>query len=75
MEIHVGVCAHERHPLLSDNLSLTYDETFRINFGRGREIRSDQPNFHESVRQRMAVADIKYKPMARWTPETERYVE
>jgi len=47
----------------------------RINFGRGRQIRSDQPNFHVSVRQRLAVADLKYKPKAKWTPGTERYVE
>ena len=47
----------------------------RINFGRGREIRSDPPVFHESVRQRMAAPDLKYKPKATWTTGAEQYVE
>jgi len=46
-----------------------------INFGRGRTIRGDHPNFHESVRQRMAIPDLKYKPKATWNPGTEQYVE
>ena len=60
----------------SNELLLTVLNPFlRINFGRGRQIRSDQPNFHVSVRQRMAAPNLKYKPKAKWTPNTEKYVE
>lgn len=48
---------------------------YRINVGRGRQIRDPQPNFHDSVRQRMAVSELNYKPKAQWTPGTERYVD
>ena len=60
---------------LSTNSHRLVLKPFRVNFGRGRQIRSDRPNFHVSVRQRMAVADLKYKPKAKWTPDTEQYVE
>ena len=49
------------------------DFSFRINVGRGREIRDPRPVFHESVRQKMEGS--KYKPRAKWTPGTERYTD
>jgi hypothetical protein len=48
---------------------------YRTNFGRGRKIRDPHPNFHESVRERMNVAELHYKPRAKWTAGTERYVD
>jgi len=45
-----------------------------MNLGRGRQIRSDPPVFHESVLERINDVNLKYKPKARWTPGTEKYV-
>jgi len=52
----------------------TWKSEWGINFGRGRKIRDAQPNFHDSVRQKMALAEPSYKPKAKWTPDTEQYV-
>ena len=48
---------------------------FRINRGRGRQIRTEQPCFHKTVRQRMAIEGLNYKPRAEWAPHVPRYVE
>jgi len=53
----------------------TWKSKWGVNLGRGRQIRDAQPNFHNSVRQRMAAEELRYKPRAKWTPGTERYVD
>jgi hypothetical protein len=46
---------------------------WKLNLGRGREIRDPHPIFHESVKQKMECS--RYKPKARWTPGKERYTD
>ncbi|KAF8073979.1 hypothetical protein FPV67DRAFT_1739295 [Lyophyllum atratum] len=46
---------------------------FNFNFGRGRQIRDVNPYFHETVKQRMEDAKLKYKPKAKWTAGSEKY--
>ncbi|KAF9781526.1 hypothetical protein BJ322DRAFT_1076726 [Thelephora terrestris] len=53
----------------------TWKSKWGINLGFGRKIRDLRPTFHDSVRERMATIDLNYKPRARWTPGTERYVD
>lgn len=66
-----GYALTKLHPSFQSILTLV----LRINFGRGRQIRDPHPDFHDSVRQRMAVAELGYKPRAKWTPGTEKYVD
>jgi hypothetical protein len=47
---------------------------FGFNFGRGRKIEDQQPNFHETVKLRMQDKNLKYKPSARYTPGKEKYI-
>jgi hypothetical protein len=44
------------------------------NFGRGRWVPQD-PLFHRSVQIRERDPKLKYKPRARYTKGTERYVD
>ncbi|KAF9644334.1 hypothetical protein BDM02DRAFT_3213730 [Thelephora ganbajun] len=53
----------------------TWKSEWSVNLGRGRQIRTEQPDFHDTVRQRMAVVELKYQPRAKWTRGTERYVD
>lgn len=47
----------------------------RFNLGRGREIREEEPHFHRSVRERMLVKELNYRPRARWNVGREHYVD
>ncbi|EMD39825.1 hypothetical protein CERSUDRAFT_81159 [Gelatoporia subvermispora B] len=47
--------------------------TWSIHLGKGRYIPYAQPNFHVSVKERMADASLKYIPRARWTKGSEVY--
>ncbi|KAK0187751.1 hypothetical protein F5146DRAFT_934699 [Armillaria mellea] len=47
---------------------------FRWNLGRGRTIEETQPNFHLTVKERMANESLNYKPRAIWNGN-EVYVE
>ena len=59
---------------MDTNLSML-KPILRWNRGKGRKIRTlGPPLFHESVRQRMAVAELNYQPKAK-TRETIKYVE
>jgi hypothetical protein len=53
----------------------TWKSKWRINLGRGRQIRDSSPIFHVSVREKMGDANLKYKPKAKWIPGTERYTD
>lgn len=47
----------------------------RFHCGKGRKIPSDiKPLFHETVKQRMEYAPLKYTPRATWKKGTETYV-
>ncbi|EMD39907.1 hypothetical protein CERSUDRAFT_81231 [Gelatoporia subvermispora B] len=48
--------------------------TWSIHLGKGRYIPYSQPNFHVSVKERMADTALKYTPRARWTKGSEVYV-
>ncbi|KAL0961461.1 hypothetical protein HGRIS_006406 [Hohenbuehelia grisea] len=52
-----------------------WHRTFSFNFGKGRDIRDEKPNFHSTVKVRMADASLKYKPRAKWTEGTEVYLD
>lgn len=41
--------------------------------GRGRQIVDPHPKFHTTVKTRME-SQLKYKPNAKWTPNSEVYV-
>jgi len=45
-----------------------------FNLGKGREIRQPEPYFHRSVRERMLVEELDYRPKARWHGD-EHYVD
>ncbi|KAF9793319.1 hypothetical protein BJ322DRAFT_996824 [Thelephora terrestris] len=45
-----------------------------FNLGKGREIREEEPRFHRSVRERMLVKELDYRPRARWNVGREHYV-
>ena len=62
-------------PPPNDTLTFWCLPHFSINFGRGRTIRDEHPNFHVSVRQRIAASELNYKPRATWTAGSEQYVE
>ncbi|KAK0504323.1 hypothetical protein EDD18DRAFT_1305975 [Armillaria luteobubalina] len=47
---------------------------FRWNLGRGRTIEETQPNFHTTVKERMANESLNYRPRAIWNGN-EVYVE
>jgi len=69
---------HSRTPPSRDRTnshSPSLKPVLRINFGRGRQIRSDRPLFHESVRERMVAANLEYRPQARWDTDKEQYVD
>jgi hypothetical protein len=53
----------------------TWKSRWRLNLGRGRQVRVERPNFHVSVRERMATAELNYKPKAKWVAGTEQYVD
>lgn len=53
----------------------TWKRKLTINFGRPRQIRDPQPLFHDSVRQRMVVPNLSYKPKAKYTSGTEQYID
>ena len=63
--------------LISSQFSLVgFAPFFRFHkLGQGRKIWDEQPNFHVSVRERMADAQLDYTPRARWERGTERYVD
>jgi len=46
-----------------------------FNLGKGRKIRQEEPHFHRSVRERMLVEELNYRPRARWNVGKERYVD
>jgi len=48
---------------------------FGFHLGKGRPIVDAQPNFHYTVKERMADIALKYKPKAKWVPGTEVYVD
>jgi len=52
-----------------------WDAKWGLNVGRGRQIREEEPNFHRSVRERMLVEELNYRPRARWNVGKERYVD
>ncbi|KAF9653862.1 hypothetical protein BDM02DRAFT_3086688 [Thelephora ganbajun] len=39
------------------------------------QIREEEPHFHRSVRERMLVEELHYRPRARWNVGKERYVD
>ena len=47
----------------------------RFNAGKGRVIREEEPRFHRSVRERMLVKELNYRPRARWNEGKEHYVD
>ena len=47
----------------------------RFNVGKGRRIREEEPYFHRSVRERMLVKELNYRPRARWNEGKEHYVD
>ncbi|OCH91234.1 hypothetical protein OBBRIDRAFT_834390 [Obba rivulosa] len=48
--------------------------TWSIHLGKGRYIPYAKPNFHISVKERMADTSLDYTPRARWTKGSEVYV-
>ncbi|KAJ7701379.1 hypothetical protein B0H17DRAFT_185765 [Mycena rosella] len=48
---------------------------FGFHLGKGRTVVDPKPNFHMTVKERMANAALKYKPKAIWTAGTEMYVD
>lgn len=46
-----------------------------FHLGAGRLIPTACPNFHITVKERMADATLKWKPKAQYTPGTEVFVE
>lgn len=47
----------------------------RFNLGKGRKIQEEEPHFHRSVRERMLVKELDYRPRARWNKGKEHYVD
>ncbi|KAJ7490441.1 hypothetical protein FB451DRAFT_1023007 [Mycena latifolia] len=48
---------------------------FGFHLGKGRTVIDPKPNFHITVKERMANTALKYKPKAQWTAGTEVYVD
>jgi len=48
---------------------------FGFHLGKGRTVVDPKPNFHYTVKERMANAALKYQPKAKWVVGTEVYVE
>jgi hypothetical protein len=46
-----------------------------VNLGKGRKIREEEPRFHWSVKERMLVKELNYRPRARWNKGKEHYVD
>jgi len=44
-----------------------------FNFGRGRKVVDEKPNFHATVKQRME-STLNYTPKAKWKEGSEVYV-
>lgn len=55
------------------DLTGSWQSTFRMNFGRGRQIQVANPIFHRSVKQRME-SGIGYIPNANWKSGSEVYL-
>lgn len=60
----------------SSGSNSTVAETFfsRWNWGRGRDVHTPHPKFHQTVQLRMASPDLGYTPKAKWERGTEEYV-
>ncbi|KAJ7160144.1 hypothetical protein C8R46DRAFT_1223641 [Mycena filopes] len=48
---------------------------FGFHLGKGRPIVDPKPNFHVTVKERMANTQLKYRPKAQWVAGTEVYIE
>ncbi|KAJ7015961.1 hypothetical protein C8F04DRAFT_1021023 [Mycena alexandri] len=48
---------------------------FGFHLGKGRPIVDPKPNFHVTVKERMANTTLKYRPKAQWVAGTEVYIE
>ncbi|KAJ7741369.1 hypothetical protein B0H16DRAFT_1565561 [Mycena metata] len=48
---------------------------FGFHLGQGRPIVDPKPNFHVTVKERMANTTLKYRPKAQWVAGTEVYIE